>query len=238
MAQASFGKKSLCCQPLGLRADGTQEALSRPHARRPGSPGPPTWPPHLAPGPEAGRVGGARSPGSRQGLGPPPSDPRPARGEGFPGFCLHMAEERRRAQDGRVGPGGVVLRGCLASGSDASDSYENLAGTLFDSSDSALESLWGARPWGPRACDTSAACLVLAGGRPGQATMFMFGRRWPARRWPAQSCPAQGNQTGATSSGSRFPDPRVVCAEVLPWAQGERSSGRAGAAPVGRTAHL
>ena len=42
----------------------------------------------------------------------------------------------------------VFLRGCLASGSDASNSYENLAGTLFDSSDSVLESPRGARPWG------------------------------------------------------------------------------------------
>lgn len=154
-------------------------------------------------------------------------------GQGFPSFCLYMAEERRRAWDGPLGPGGIVLRGCLASGSDASDSYENLAGTLFDSSDSMLESPRGARPWGPRACDASAACPVLAGGRPGQATMFMF-----RRRWLAQSCPAQGNQTGATPSGSRFPNPCVVCAEVPPWTQGERCSGGADGAPVGRAAHL
>lgn len=44
-------------------------------------------------------------------------------------------------------------------GSKALDSYKNLAGKLFDSFDSVLESRRGARPRGPWACDGSAACL-------------------------------------------------------------------------------
>lgn len=37
-------------------------------------------------------------------------------------------------------PGGIVLSGCLALGTEALDSYKDLAGKLFDSFDSVLES--------------------------------------------------------------------------------------------------
>lgn len=75
-------------------------------------------------------------------LGQPPSDARPVMGEG--GFCLYVAEQRRCARDGPAGPGTIVLRGCLALGSEALDSCKNLAGTLFDSFDGVLESPRGA----------------------------------------------------------------------------------------------
>ena len=83
-------------------------------------------------------------PGVRPRLGQPPSDARPAMGEGCPGFRLYVAEQRRCARDGLAGPGAIVLRGCLALGSEALDSCKNLAGTLFDSFDSVLESPQGA----------------------------------------------------------------------------------------------
>lgn len=46
------------------------------------------------------------------GMAAPGAQPRA--GEGFPGFCLYMAEERRQGS-----ARGIVLRGCLASGSDS-----------------------------------------------------------------------------------------------------------------------
>lgn len=120
------------------------------------SPGPP--PPTLPPtaGPEAASLGGTRSRGSR-GCGGLPGIPAQGMREGFPSFCLYMAEARQRCSVGPTGPRDIVLRGCLASGSEALDSCENLAGKLFDSFDNVLESLREVCPGGPGARGVSAA---------------------------------------------------------------------------------
>ena len=56
---------------------------------------------------------------------------------------LAFAYIRLRRDTGAVqthSPGGIVLSGCLALGTEALDSYKDLAGKLFDSFDSVLES--------------------------------------------------------------------------------------------------
>lgn len=138
-AQALFGQSLRWSCHSGCSCRGTT-ACSRPPVLLP-----------RPPGLEVGGLGRARSPGSRPGCGGLPGIAAQGMGEGFPSFCLYMAEARQRCLDGPTGPGRIVLRGCLASGSEALDSCKILAGKLFDSSDNVLESPREDCPGGPRA---------------------------------------------------------------------------------------
>lgn len=168
--------------PLGLQLPGYHRLL-RPPGLLP-----------RPPGPEVGGLGRARSPGSGPGCGGLPGIAAQGMGEGFPSFCLYMAEARQRCSDRPAGPGRIVLRGCLASGSEALDSCKILAGKLFDSSDKVLEAPREACPGGPRARGVSAARRA---GELGQ---------------PTRGCPPRGPRAGSTPTGPPVPERQWVCA--------------------------
>lgn len=183
--------------PLGLQLLGHHEAPGRPSTRWARRPLPPHGLLTGPPWPETGHLGGVRARGSGAGCGGLPGIPARRMGEGFPSFCLYMAEERRRCSVGPTGLGGIVLRGCLASGSEALDSYKILAGKLFDSFDNVLESPREACPGGPRARGASAARRA--------------GELWQQ----ARGCPPWGPGQGGTPLGLRFRS-RVQCGQCVP----------------------
>lgn len=168
----------------GCRLMGHQEALSTELCR--------AWqpaPPNLGSAPDpwarGWRIWRCEIPGCRPRLWRPPSV-QPRAGRGIPRLLpIYGRGEAVLARDGPTGRRGIVLRGCLASGYEALDSCKNLAGTLFDSSDSALES--PREPaWGLRACD----------------------RQLPAQSWqeggqarPPGSCSGEGSGPGAAQLG-------------------------------------
>lgn len=75
---------------------GHQEALSLPSTHQAWQPAPAHLASSRSPWARGWQIRRCEIPEVRPRLWPLPSDPSPVMGEGFPGFCLYMAEERRR----------------------------------------------------------------------------------------------------------------------------------------------
>ncbi|XP_058542399.1 collagen alpha-1(I) chain-like [Neofelis nebulosa] len=177
----------------GASCGGPPEAPSRRQAR---SSLPP--PPGSSPGPWARGWHFWRREiprGSGQDRGGLPRIPARGRERDSPAFALIWPRRGRGAPTGPAGSRGIVLRGCLAPGSEALDSCKILAGKLFDSLDDVLEPPGEARPRGPRARGAPAA------GREGELWQRARGR-------PARGDRGRGLCAPIGSQGARGVPPR------------------------------